>query len=239
MGMGSVIRPILRSFDELPMHTRLLADMFRKHGRAQQRNVTDVQDLDSRDALALLDAAWKKDGPLPDDVAFSVKGKRPSPDDYLDAGYIGEHLDRFKDGASRIYFSDSLHQWGPGNDGTTFVFPTSELQKILDDTGGNTAQLADRLGLDASDFLDKNGNPVQVEIRHFAPDELSGLRMPTGNEAGANPKWVPGGYLPTGIPEAVIDIPKSATGFGDVVGGHGSDYNPGLWPGTGQSLTLR
>jgi len=31
------------------------------------------------------------------------------------------------------------------------------------------------------------------------------LRMPSGNEAGANDQWLPGGLLPDGMPEAVID----------------------------------
>eukprot|EP01084_Bolivina_argentea_P004350 8279_1 len=36
------------------------------------------------------------------------------------------------------------------------------------------------------------------------------MRMPSGNEIGANKEWIPGGYLPTGKPEAVIDaIPKN------------------------------
>lgn len=67
------------------------------------------------------------------------------------------------------------------------------------------------------------------------PSELTNLRMPSGNEAGANEHWIPGGYLPTGIPEAVIDIPSSATGVGRNLDG---DYNPGLWPRTAQRLDL-
>ena len=115
-----------------------------------------------------------------------------------------------------------------------------ELQTILDETGGDAQQLALRLGMDADFYLDSDGNPLPVEIRNFTPDELSGLRMPSGNEGGANPSWIPGGYLPTGIPEAVIDVPESATGFGkiDPDGSGGTDYNHGLWPGTSQSLTL-
>jgi hypothetical protein len=31
--------------------------------------------------------------------------------------------------------------------------------------------------------------------------------MPSGNEYGANPQWVPGGYTSGGIPEATIDSP--------------------------------
>lgn len=237
MGMGPVVRSLKDALDGMPVHVRQLAEMFRKHGRSQQRNVTDIHDLDSADALDLLDKGWKGDW-TPNDVVRAGHGSRPDPSEYLDADYIAQHLARFDDGASRIYFSDSLHTWGPGNRGTTFVFPTSELQNILDETGGDALALADRLGLEPGDFLDASGNPVTVEIRHFAPDELSGLRLPSGNEGGANAHWIPGGYLPTGIPEAVIDIPDSATGIGHLPSG-GSDYNPGLWPGTAEGLTLR
>ncbi|WP_434777190.1 hypothetical protein [Neisseria sp. Ec49-e6-T10] len=31
------------------------------------------------------------------------------------------------------------------------------------------------------------------------------LRVPSGNEAGANSQWIPGGKLPLGESEAVID----------------------------------
>eukprot|EP01084_Bolivina_argentea_P256291 431442_1 len=40
------------------------------------------------------------------------------------------------------------------------------------------------------------------------------MRMASGNERGANDEWIPGGYLPKGQPEAVIDeIPKTAVTF--------------------------
>ena len=35
------------------------------------------------------------------------------------------------------------------------------------------------------------------------------MRMPSGNEAGANDQWLSGGYLPSGQNEAVIDGVKS------------------------------
>jgi hypothetical protein len=38
------------------------------------------------------------------------------------------------------------------------------------------------------------------------PDpENYNLRMPSGNEAGANEYWLPGGLSPEGMPEAVVD----------------------------------
>lgn len=46
-----------------------------------------------------------------------------------------------------------------------------------------------------------------------------GGRIPSGNEAGANPQWEPGGHLPTGIPEIVIDSAGMIPGTDyDVIG---------------------
>lgn len=239
MGIGSaVIRPLKNALDDMPVHVRQLSEMFRKHGQKQNRNTSEVQNLDSADVTHPLQQSWKSDTDWTPESVVSWKGDAPDPGEYLDADYIAQHLARFDDGASRIYFSDSLHTYGPGQaDGSTFVFPTSELQDIIDSSGGRADDVADALGIDRKYFYDASGNPVPVEIRHFDPSELSGLRMPSGNESGANANWIPGGYLPTGVPEAVIDVPGSATGIGNLANG-GSDYNPGLWPGTGQSLTL-
>ena len=70
-------------------------------------------------------------------------------------------------------------------------------------------------------------------MRDFGPDELDGLSIPSGNEGGTDEKhWVPGGYLPSGIPEAVIDIPVDATGTnnGDNV------LDVSRWPGSTREL---
>lgn len=230
MGIGEVIRPLKNSLDGMPVHVRQLADMFRKHGQKQDLNRSQVNAIDT------VGDAWRTDTHWTPDSIVSWKGDAPDPSEYLDGDYIKQHLAQFENGASRIYFSDSLHANGPGQrDHSTFVFPTSELQKILDETGGNANEIADRLGIERKWFFDDNGDPVPVEVRHFDPSELTNLRMPSGNEAGANDNWIPGGHLPTGIPEAVIDVPPSATGVGRDLD---NDYNPGLWPGTGQGLTL-
>ena len=231
------IRPLLRSLDEMPVHIKQLAEMFRKHGAASKRNTSEVQNLDSADVTHPLQDGWRTDTDWTPDAVVSWKGDAPHPNEYLDEDYIQQHLTRFDDGASRIYFSDSLHAHGPGQrDHSTFVFPTSDLQRILDESGGDANLIAEQLGLDPDWFFDDNGNPVPVEIRHFAPEELTNLRIPSGNESGANEHWIPGGYLPTGVPEAVIDVPESATGVGTP--DRPGDYNPGLWPGPAQGLTL-
>ena len=35
-----------------------------------------------------------------------------------------------------------------------------------------------------------------------------GLRMPSGNEIGANENWIPCGYTANGIMEAIVDSPS-------------------------------
>lgn len=48
---------------------------------------------------------------------------------------------------------------------------------------------------------------MRIDILYF--DDLN-LRIPDGNEAGANEYWIPGGYTVGDTPEAVVDrIPKA------------------------------
>jgi len=63
------------------------------------------------------------------------------------------------------------------------------------------------LGLPAGTL--ENNPLVRVDIPN--PRDAN-LRVPSGNEAGANDQWLPGGKLPTGNSEAVVDagsLPES------------------------------
>ena len=44
---------------------------------------------------------------------------------------------------------------------------------------------------------------VRVDV-----DDVTGLnlRLPSGNETGANSLWIPGGYTSGNVPEAISDI---------------------------------
>lgn len=231
------IRPLLKALDDTPIHVRQLAEMFRKHGDKTKRNGVEVKDLDDKDLVPDgLQNGWKKDGLTPDQIVNAGKGNRPHPSEYLDEDYISQHLDQFKGGATRIYKTDSLLDWGPGNNqvpgnttNTAYVFPTDKLNELMDQVN-SPQDLAHALGL-PSNFFDGG----DVQLRDFGPDELSGLSMPSGNEGGTDAdKWIPGGYLPSGIPEAVIDIPHDATGWnnGDGV------LDQSRWPGSWRELDL-
>jgi len=136
-----------------------------------------------------------------DEISAIPKGERPNPSEYLSQDYIADHLSHFQDGASRFMTKTNLEKYGIAQrDGTSFVMPGSEADQLLASTRGNPAALEEALGL-PKDFLASN-QLYRVDIPN--PEKLN-LRIPSGNEAGANDQWIPGGKLPDGNLEAVID----------------------------------
>ncbi|WP_204806105.1 hypothetical protein [Mycobacterium riyadhense] len=152
-----------------------------------------------------------------DDIIATPKGSRPDPSEYLSPEYIEQHLDRFADGATRFMPESNLEKYGIAQrDGTSFVIPKSEADAMIEATRGNPRAMEAELGLPEG-FLDSN-NLVRVDIAH--PREFN-LRIPSGNEAGANDQWIPGGVLPNRTPEAVVDggnIPLDGYTVTDILG---------------------
>lgn len=213
MSLGPVVRQVKDALDGVPIHVRQLAAMFKQHGSVHKRKNSDINDLD-RVPPDLRDG-WRTDSwHTPDRIVGSGKPNRPYPGEYLDDGYIRQHLDRFEDGATRFYRAESLDQYGPGNAGTTFVFPTTEIDDIIRQADGDPGRLGEMLGLGREFFVDADGNAVDIVRADFNLDEITNgnLRMPRGNEGGANAQWIPGGYLPEGIPEAVFNVSSIGTG---------------------------
>lgn len=155
-----------------------------------------------------LKAGWDADR-LYDEVLTKPKGQRPPPSDYLPAEYIAAHLSKFEGGASRIMIKDVLDDFGPSReDGTSFIAPRAQIDKALAEANGDRVKLASSLGLPDNYFVGK------VMVRVDIPDpKNAGLRVPSGNEAGANRDWLTGGKLPFGADEAVVDLNKSHEGI--------------------------
>lgn len=129
------------------------------------------------------------------------KGTRPDPAEYLSPEYIKQHLDQFKDGATRFMPEHNLSKYGIAQrDGTSFVMPKGEADAMLARTQGDPRAMEKELGLPKG-FLDSN-KLVRIDIPE--PHDAN-VRIPSGNEAGANDQWLPGGKLPDGASEAVID----------------------------------
>lgn len=142
-----------------------------------------------------------KPGFTEEDILAIAKGERPDPTTYLDPDYVAQHLAQFENGASRFMTQTNLEKYGIAQrDGTSFIMPGHEATELLAKTAGDKRALEQALGL-PENFLDTNAL-VRVDIPD--PKQLN-LRIPSGNEAGANEFWIPGGKLPDGNSEAVID----------------------------------
>lgn len=78
---------------------------------------------------------------------------------------------------------------------------------MLKEAGGDRVKLEAMLGLPPGQL--GLGSLSRVDIKD--PSSLN-IRVPSGNEAGANPQWLPGSKLPTGKLEGVIDLEKAPPG---------------------------
>ena len=136
-----------------------------------------------------------------DEILATPKGSRPDPSEYLPPEYIDQHLDKFHDGVTRFMPESNLDKYGIAQrDGTSFVMPRSEADALIEATHGDPRAMERALGL-VDGFFDSN-KVVRIDIG--GPEQYD-LRIASGNEAGANDQWVPGGKLPDGASEAVID----------------------------------
>lgn len=146
-----------------------------------------------------------------DRITAIDKGSRPDPSTYLSPEYIDQHLHRFDDGATRFMTQSNLDKYGIAQrDGTAFVMPKSEVDALIRQTGGEPRAMEQALGLPDGFF---NQGAVRVDVP--SPGN-QGLRIPSGNEAGANDQWVPGGILPGGFSEGVVDAGSLRPGQYDI-----------------------
>jgi hypothetical protein len=136
-----------------------------------------------------------------DEIIAMPKGARPDPSEYLPSQYIESQLNKFNDGATRFMPERNFEKYGIAQlDGTSFVMPKHEADAMTAAIGGDWRALETELGLPRG-FLDSN-KIVRIDI---ADPEDFNLRIPSGNEAGANEQWIPGGVLSNGSSEAVVD----------------------------------
>jgi filamentous hemagglutinin len=135
------------------------------------------------------------------DIVAMPKLERPDPTAYLSEAEIDAHLNLFNSGAVRVTPTANISKYGTAGPDGGFVLPKSELARIMQETGGDAAKIERALGLNDGDLTSG-----QVSILEIAPEHFVNLRMPSGNEGGANTNWLPGGYTSGGVPEAVMDL---------------------------------
>jgi hypothetical protein len=183
--------------------------------KAMKSKLDDLLRAGDRVFSAGVEAAAKRLGIPPEKVQEllnlkQAKADMPEPSSYLPASRIAEHAKAFEGGGSRLTLQSSIDDYGLAQrDGTTFILTKTEADRLIADAGGDLRKLEASLGLPAGQ-LDKS-TLVRVDFTSEAMKDLN-MRMPSGSEAGANSQWLPGGFLPSGANEAVIDGAKAKAG---------------------------
>lgn len=159
----------------------------------------DYSLYDSTDSVAKV---FKK-GHSKYEIISIPKGKRPLPSNYLKWRYRHRHQRNFRRGASFLipkYILDKYGRATLGRQDGLFVMSRKEMDDLLQKANGKLAFIETELGIPAG--LWNNTVLLRIDIRR--PKRLH-LRIPSGNETGANELWIPGGKLPNGYLESVVD----------------------------------
>ena len=132
------------------------------------------------------------------EIILTNKGLRPNPNTYLSQTYINNHLNQFNGGVTRIMTQAPKGTAGPP--GGTFAMSSSVADDLIVQAGGDVSKLEKLLSLESGSL---GTSPVRVDVKN-----PTNIRIPSGNELGANSQWLPGGYTGGGIPEVTITSPK-------------------------------
>ncbi|WP_027088443.1 pre-toxin TG domain-containing protein [Cohnella panacarvi] len=167
-----------------------------KGGRGLYKGYKGLSGVDEVvDVGRVIEGTRGLDPKIVSEILATDKGLRPNPSNYLPKEYIDNHLALFDGGVTKIQAAAPTRPLGPPSG--TFVMPKSVADVLISESGGNVSKLEELLSLDPGTL---GKSPVRVDI-----PKPAGLRMPDGNEVGANDQWIPGGYTGGGIPEAIID----------------------------------
>ena len=149
------------------------------------------------------------------EIVNTPKGSRPNPSSYLSKEYIDNHLARFDDGVSVIQtewaynrYSETNGFVGVPDDNSLFVMPKDYCDGVIARANGDISVIEHELGFPKGYFRDGGGL-----VRIDAPNTSDlNIRVPSGNETGANKLWIPGGKTSGGVPEAITNtIPLDNT----------------------------
>ena len=141
-------------------------------------------------------------------------GERPNPEMLLSSSEINEHLAQFENGASYLvtertyeaFIEDAIGHPTLGRPGELFVTTSEQIDTLLKNANGDYRVIEKALGFDEGTFS-KGGGLVRINISEPYNYEL---RLPSGNEYGANNHFIFGGKTDGGFPEAVVsDVPNA------------------------------
>ena len=131
-------------------------------------------------------------------IILTNKGLRPNPNIYLSETYLNNHLKQFDRDVTKIMIQAKTKTAGPP--GGTFVMTSSVADDLIEQAGGEISNLEKRLSFEPGTL---SASPVRVDIKN-----PGNIRIPSGNELGANSQWLPSRNTGGGIPETTITSPN-------------------------------
>lgn len=187
-----------------------LSLLFYSHQSFSKQNLSELEYHSivshKNDSLTVTSKVFKK-GYSQTEIVTISKGNRPLPSNYLKSKYIRRHIRQFRRGASFLIPSENLDKYGRtllGRNDGQFVMSKNSMDDLLKKSHGEISIIEQELGIPSGNW--KYYKIVRIDIPK--PKKLH-IRLPSGNEVGANDLWIPGGKLPNGYSESVIDpIPK-------------------------------
>lgn len=160
----------------------------------------------AREVRRATNAAGSRLGVAPETlraVADAGRGKRPDVSTYMTVAQQARHLANFDGGIVRVTSRSAIATHGTLGPPGGFVSSLKDFRAIMAEAKGDLSVVERRLSLDPGTL--KNDNTLIAVIER---KDAASLRVPSGNESGANSRWTPGGYTSQNTAEAVMDFPK-------------------------------
>lgn len=187
-GFQELVNFLKKGWEEIKT---LIDDVFKNFKKTILKQFDDVEFINGYD----IDKILKFEQP-----------NRLDPSKYLSARYIKAHLKKFEKGASYLVPKKALDTYGRdfiGRLDGQFVMSKMEMDDLFKKAKGNLSYVEDELGIPPGAW--KGKEIVRIDIPNV---KKQNPRMATGNESGANNLWLPGGRLPKGYSEVVLDAVK-------------------------------
>jgi RHS repeat-associated protein len=132
--------------------------------------------------------------------------KRINPSRYLKKRFTDAHLQQFHGEASYLVTGTTYEtriQGAPfiGRPDGLFLSTKTDISNVVGRANGDVGIIEKELGIPEGMWQNQKGL-YRIDVQN--PEKFN-LRMPSGNEDGANTLWEPGGFVPGGSAEAVVD----------------------------------
>lgn len=205
--LSPALRKLQTAIDRIPdVLMRRLPDRVQSGLRGMKSQLDNVLSPIRRQIDGALGAAANRLG-VPratlDAVQALPRGSRPAVETYMTAGQRAAHLAQFDGGVVRVTSRAAVGKYGTLGPQGGFVTSLADFRAIVREARGDLRVVERRLSLDPGTLSNKDTVIALVDRK-----DAAGLRIPTGNEGGANTQWVPGGYTSNNTVEAVMDFAK-------------------------------